>query len=434
MKKKYLLALLICLALTGETAGGEVWTLGRTVSSAVSVSNSAQVNRLDSEGAKIDASSAKMNWYPTVSFTGSANYVNKLMEINLPGKVIQFGGNDSYDLKIRVNQLVYDGGRLGALREAGIYRSQMSLHQAEAGELMAEFQAKTAFFSIAAAEENIKAAEQSILEAKNHLQDVTALQRQGMALEDDVFASRLILSQAEMGFVSQQANLERAKASFLKVVGLKPDDEITISLNDKEQTVIDSVRIDDAFKQRPEFRAYEASLAVSEKTARSIRADLHPNVGFSGSYSYGKPGINIPANQWMNYLSGGIMLSWTLWDWGKVNRDIEKAEINRQKTLKNRDDLKLVIAEQVSDALTTYKEARERAKLAGESADFAKRHMDTVTKSFKQGMATENDYEVAHALYTRSLYDSAASVFGVKISAAQVEYVLGIRYKGEKNE
>lgn len=434
MKRKYLLFLFACLALTGKTAGGEVWTLDRAVSAALVASNNAAVNRLEADGAKIDAFSAKMNWYPTLSFTGSAGYVNKVMEINLPGRDIQFGGNDSYDFKVRLNQLVYDGGRLSALREAGTYRSEMNLHQAEASELAAEFQAKTAFFSIAAAQENIKAAEQSILEAKNHLQDVIALRGQGMALEDDVLATKLLISQAEMSLVSQQANLERAKSAFRKATGLKPDEEITIRLSDKEGASIDSVSADDAFKNRPEFKAYEASLAASEKSAQSVRADLYPSIGFSGSYSYGKPGINIPANQWMSYLSGGISLSWTFWDWGRVNREVEKAEITRQKTMKNRDDLKLMIAQQVSDALTSYKEARERARLAGESADFAKRHLDTVAKSFKQGMATENDYDTAHALYTRSLYDSAASGFAVQISAAQVEYVLGIRYTGGKHD
>lgn len=136
----------------------------------------------------------------------------------------------------------------------------------------------------------------------------------------------------------------------------------------------------------------------------------------------------------MTYASGGVALSWTFWDWGRVNREVEKAEITRQKTLKNREDLKLAVAQQVSDALSAYKEARERASLAKESADYAKRHLDLVAKSFKQGMTTENDFVGAHALYTRSLFDSAASDIAVKISAAQIEYVLGIRYSGGKHD
>jgi outer membrane protein TolC len=347
---------------------------------------------------------------------------------------MRFGDNDTYDFKIRLNQLLYDGGRLNALREAGTYRSEMNLHQAEAVELAAEFQAKTAFFSIAAAQENIKAAEQSILEATNHLKDVAALHGQGMALEEDVLSAKLLISQAEMGMVTQQGTLERARAAFRKVVGLKPGEEVAIRRDEKEEAGSGSASAEEAFKLRPEFKAYEASLAAAEKTARSARADLYPNVGLSGSFSYGKPGLNLPANQWMTYVSGGVALNWTFWDWGRVNREVEKAEIARQKTLKNREDLKLAVAQQVSDALSAYKEARERASLAKESADYAKRHLDLVAKSFKQGMATENDFVGAHALYTRSLFDSAASDIAVKISAAQIEYVLGIRYRGGKHD
>jgi outer membrane protein len=432
MKRKNLIFLTALFFLPGAPTHAEVWTLDRTVSSAVSASNSAAVNRLDSQGAQIDALSAKMNWYPTLSLAGSAGYVNKVMEINIPGRTIQFGGNDSYDFKVRLNQLLYDGGRLNALREAGTYRSEMSIHQVEAVELAAEFQAKTAFYSIAAEQQNIDAAEQSILEAKNHLHDVAALQKQEMALEEDVLSAKLLVSQAEMSLVTQQGNLERAKAAFRKVVGLKPGEEVVISPDEKEDAGAGQASAEEAFKLRPEFKAYEASLAAAEKNARSARADIYPNVGLSGSFSYGKPGLNLPANEWMTYLSAGVALNWTFWDWGRVNREVEKAEIARQKTLKNREDLKLAVAQQVSDALSAYKEARERAGFAKESADYAKRHLDLVAKSFKQGMATENDFVGAHAMYTRSLFDSAASDIAVKISEAQIEYVLGIRYRGGK--
>lgn len=427
---------MIFLALCARTAGAEVWTLDRTVRAAVSASTGAAVNRLDAESARLDARSAETGWFPGLSFSSSANYVNKVMEINtLPGRSIRFGDNDSYDFKLKLNQLLYDNGRLTSLRESGKSRAEMSVHQAEANELAAEFQARTAFFSVAAAQENIDAAQQSIAEAEAHLAAVTALRQQGMALEDDVLLSKLRVSQARMSLVSQQAEQERARASFRKALGLSADATVDVEWKaDSDMDIPDTVTVEEAYRQRPEFKAYEAALRVSETSAKAARADKYPNLGLMTSYNYGKPGLDQPANEWMNWFSAGISLNWNVWDWGKANREVAKAEIGRSKTLQNITDLQRNVSSQLSEAMTGYTEARQRRTLADESAEYAKRHLELVNTSFKNGESTERDYDAAYAQYTRSISDAAAAGIAVQMRKAQVEYVLGIRYRGGKNE
>ena len=431
----FLLAILLT-ALWAHAAGAEVWTLDRTVRAAVSASTGAAVSRLDAESARLDARNAETGWYPGLSFSSSANYVNKVMEIStLPGRTIRFGDNDSYDFKLKLNQLLYDNGRLNSLRESGRRRAEMSVHQAEAAELAAEFQARTAFFSVAAAKENIAAAKQSIDEAQTHLASVTALRQQGMALEDDVLLSKLRVSQAKMGMVSQEAELERARASFRKTLGLPADAAVDVEWKAVAAADIpDTATAEAAYRKRPEFKAYEAALRTAETSARAARADKYPNLGLMTSYDYGKPGLNLPANDWMNWFSAGISLNWNVWDWGRVNREVEKAEISRDKTRQNIADLQRTVSSQLTEAMAGYDEAKQRRMLAEESADYAKRHLDLVNTSFKNGAATERDYDAAFARYTRSISDAAAAGIAVQVRKAQVEYVLGIRYRGGNNE
>ncbi|HEX3000477.1 MAG TPA: TolC family protein, partial [Armatimonadota bacterium] len=271
---------MILAVLWAREAGAEVWTLDRTVQVAVSASTGAEVNRLDAESARLDARNAETGWYPGLSFSGSASYVNKVMEISLPGRTIRFGDNDSYDFKLKLNQILYDNGRLRSLRESGRSRAEVNLHQAEAAELATEFQARTAFFSVAAAKENINAAQQSIAEAESHLTGVTAMRQQGMALEDDVVLSRLRVSQARMSMVSQQAELERARALFRRALGLAPGDSVDVEWNSALAADIpDTVNAEAAYRQRPEFRAYEAALRTAETSARAARAEKYPNLG-----------------------------------------------------------------------------------------------------------------------------------------------------------
>jgi len=432
MRYKFYYALAILFLIQGGTASSEVWTLDRTIRTAVTASTGAANGRLDARSSAVDAVTARSSWYPTVSVTGNVSYVDKVMELNMPAKKIRFGDNDTYDFKLKLNQLVFDGGRLNAMRDAGLYRSEMNSRQAEASELFTEFQAKTAFFSMALAQENVKAAEQSVLEARNHHADVASLRKEGMALEDDEVFSRLRISNAEMALATRKADLDRARSEFRKTLGLGAGTEIAVSWEPGPASDRGPVSAEEAYGRRPEFRAYEAALKSAEKMAAGARAEKLPTVGFSGSFSYGKPGLDMPRNEWMHYFTGGLALSWNAWDWGKTEREIEKAEITRMKTLNSIEDLRRTVADQIDEATVAFDEAKKRLKLAEESASYADRHLELVRVSFKNGTATERDYDTAHVLATQARYDVASARIALNLSGARMDYVLGIRYTGEK--
>jgi len=433
MNPKYSLLAAFWMILAPQAPGAEVWTLGRTVQAALASSAEANVNRLQGESAMLDSRSARMDRRPSLSTTAAANYVSEVMEISLPGRSIRFGDNESYEFRLRLNQLLYDGGRLEALRQAGQSRAETSRLQAEAAGLDAEFRAKTAFYSVAAGQENIKAAEQSVREAENHLKTVEALREAGMALEDDVLLSRLRASQAEMNLVTRQAELERAEASFRQATGLSPGAEVRVEWEPVPLSLPDSIPMETAWKLRPEFEALESALRTAEFTARSVRAGRYPNVGLTGGFNYGRPGLNLPENNWMRWFSGSVSLNWNIWDWGRIGREVEKSEITRLITLENRAEMRRAVAKQVSDALAGYRETERRDALARQSSEYAQRHLELVKISFQNGEATERDYDAAHARFTQALHDAAAAGIAVLISKSFVEYVLGIRYIGGNN-
>ena len=152
MNIKQLTLLIAVLLFTFRTGHTEEWTIARTVNAALKVSNQIAVEKLGADEASLDAISAEKGWFPKLSFSAGANYVSEVMEIKIPFKTIRFGDYDSYDFNIMFNQLLYDGGRLKALKESGENRSMMSQYNAEAVSLAVEFQAKAAFFTVIMAE------------------------------------------------------------------------------------------------------------------------------------------------------------------------------------------------------------------------------------------------------------------------------------------
>ncbi|MFC1607128.1 TolC family protein [Candidatus Latescibacterota bacterium] len=425
----------VMLTLPALSSHCKPWSLGRTINSALKSSNAILLKQIDADDAMIDALTANKSRLPSVSLSAGATVVSDVMELSMPGRTIRFGDYDSYNMMFQVRQILYDGGRLKALGEAGRIRSKMENHQAVASALMVEYTAKAAFFTLIMAEEAEKIAATSIIEAENHLKDVKALFAQGMALENNVVRAQLRISTAKMDAVSSTAELERARALFRNLLGLTPGEEITVVWD--RETMPDVTKVasyHDALMQRPEFQAFDAAVTASDNTIEGFRAAGKPSLALFGAFNYGKPGLDLPQNQWMHYFSGGVQLNWSIWDWGKVDCDVEKANLSRRRILRSRNEFERNLAEEISKAQSESLEAVKRVKLALEATNFSKKNLDLTVSAYQEGMASETDYDNAHTAHSRSLLDLARAQTALHMSQALVDYVTGVHYTGAHNE
>ena len=434
MNPKAIMYALFCTCVLSSAGHAGVWTLERTVETALRESNRVAVERLEADEAFLDARTAESGILPTLSFSAGANYISEVMKIDLPFKSVRFGDYDSYDMSVSMNQLLYDGGRLKALKKANEEQSAMNIHEAESEARAVEFQAKAVFFTLVMAEQSRLAAEESLAEAQNHLGDVEALHGQGMALEIDVLKARLRVSHAEMELYERTAAIEKAKAGFRKIAGCAPDDEVEIVWDNRGHDQVPVKNHGNAFSTLPEFMALDTAIRAAENRTRVVSADMKPQVGLFGKYSYGKPGLDLPKNEWMDYFSGGIQVKYNLWDWGKNRRESEKALIAALKLKKVRDDLKRAIAQQITEAYADYDEAVKRTELAAESERLARRQLEMASVSYREGASTETDYDNAHASFTRSIYESTMANAALWISMAKIDYIMGIRSAGGNHE
>ena len=342
---------------------------------------------------------------------------------------MQFGDYDSYDLALRVNQIIYDGGRLSAAREAALNRAEAAEWQARAATLAVEFRAKAAFFGVLLADRAVDAAQQSVTEAQLHLDDVLARRRQELALETDVTGARLRVSQAELELVSCEADSERARAAMRSLLGLSPDVTIEIAWEDVPVTP-PSGDAADALTNRPEIEAFAQSIAAAEKSADSARAGSRPTLGMYGGFNYGRPELDMVANDWMHYFSAGISLNWDIWNWGQTGRQVEQALIGARQVERRLDDFTRELGRQLTEAQADWTEAAKRRDIAAESVEYASQRLELINTAYREGLATETDYDTAHASFSRAVMEESVAEAAMQVAAARIEYVMGIRYTG----
>lgn len=406
------------------------WSLDRTVRTAIEVSAAGRIERLDAEDAALEAMDARAKRYPQFALSAEANVVSDVMEIEMPLNTIRFGDYDSYDLSVMVTQVLYDGGRLRSLEKAGEARVRMNESETAAVNLETEFRAKTAFFAVLLAQRQREAAIQSRTEAENHLKDIQALREQGMALKNDVIRARLRVSTAELALHERETALFRSMAAFRRVVGIPPDEPVDIVWKGLYEPAFDTVAYGRLEHSRPEFQAFDAAERAAEYTADAARAGRRPTIGIGAGMHYGRPGLDMPANEWMHYASGGVTFSWDIWNWGETSRAIARANIHARKINENRREFVREIEWRLADAKAAYDDACDRQALTREALSFAESNLSVVSSASREGTATETDYDNAHAAFAQAKMDAAAADVAVWLSAAQVEYVLGRQYKG----
>jgi outer membrane protein TolC len=413
---------------------GEDLTHAEAVSRAVAVSGAVEVQELAAREAVLDAENARARWYPQVFLGADAAYVNKVMQIPVPGRTIRFGDNESYDLSVSLNQNVYDAGRIRALELANGARARMSRQNADAARLQAAFGGKTAFFRVILAGRLLDAAEQSREEAVRHRETVSALEGQGMALRNDVVRADLRIANADLDIASQRSELARSLASLRSAVGLPADEPLALSWSGSYEPDLADTVFQHVVEARPEFAAFDAAEEASLHAVDVARAALYPAVGFNAGFHYGRPGLDLPANEWMSYATAGLRLTWNVWDWGANRREIQKTRLSVERVRENRDDFARAVERDLEQALATWHEMRQRLALARQSAEFAAQNLEVLSVSFREGMATETEYDNAFTAYTVANINAAAAEVSVWISAAQVEHVLGVRNTGDSDE
>ncbi|MCD6307676.1 MAG: TolC family protein, partial [Candidatus Latescibacteria bacterium] len=123
-----------------------------------------------------------------------------------------------------------------------------------------------------------------------------------------------------------------------------------------------------------------------------------------------------------------------VWDWGRTGREAEKARISGNLAEKKRNDFRRLIARQLSETRASYNAAQKREELAETAETYARSQLDLVSTAYRNGLATETDYDTAHAAYVRATLERSAAGVSTKIAKIHIEYVLGIPYGGGSDE
>jgi len=390
--------------------------------------------------AAADVVQAKAARLPALDFSGSYRRQSTVPELNFdsplfqqffPAGGVKLGALDNSDLRLTVSQPIFSGFRLSQSRTAAA-----ALAEASRGELARQrneliFRVESAYAALLRAQKGAEIARSAREQIAAHLRDVEVMVEQGLARRDErlrveVKASEaeLVLLQAENGVALAEAALENLLATPL------PAGEMYAEMGPgrlEPGDLASSLAL--ALANRPELerlaRAADAA-AAGKKIARGGRL---PNVAGFASYGYGKPGLDMIRNEWMNYWLVGVGAEWNLWNWGRTGAKVEQAELRRQGLAEGERQLREAIALEVKQAHLRLAEAAKRLEVTGRMTEQARASFAVAEKRYQQGQASNTDYFDAQSELTRARLQRAEAEVASALARAEWRRAVGLSDK-----
>lgn len=262
--------------------------------------------------ATYNLSNASKGYLPQVLFSAKATYQSEVTEIpfdlsnlGIQGVSIPTLNKDQYGATLDINQTIWDGGAIKAQKDAIRTAADVDKNSVEVSIYAINERVNQLFFGILLIDEQL---------------------RQNQLLQDELQINyRKIQSYVQNG-IANQADLDAIKVDQLKA---KQNEVVLISTKKAyiemlSKLIGEELKTTDEFVKpsplrpitneikRPELNLYDAQIRNLETKYRSITSGVLPKLGFFVTYGYGRPGMNMFANDFGHYYMGGIKLSWNI--------------------------------------------------------------------------------------------------------------------------
>ena len=281
-------------------------------------------------------------WLPQVSASAQATYQSDV--VSWPDQIkgvystmgIDMKGlkKDQYRIGVDVNQMVFDGGALRSQKEIARRKGAVEEAQTEVTMYQVRRRVNEMFFGLLLLDEQIRLNSDGQELLNGSERRLQSMFQRGTAAESDyqaVRAERLNVRQQGESLRSQRRTLAMMLFTFC---GLAPQAS-------SEGTALVKPTIEVPFSNvgkvssRPELKAIDAQLRLTDVQEKSLNAALMPKLSVFATGFYGYPGYNMfedmMSHQWSLNGMIGARLSWNIG--ALYTRKNDKAKLDVQRSM-----------------------------------------------------------------------------------------------------
>lgn len=271
---------------------------------------------------------------PQLSVNAFASHQSDVTAIGLtlPNQSVPVPPKDRWQGALDVQQLVFDGGSIGARQAVERARLAESSAAVDAALYRVRAEVNAAFFGSLLLQERLRDFDALLIDLDARLRLARSRVVNGVALPRDtltVVAERL---KAELAR-DEAASARRATLAVLaRLTGQSITESSILALPDLGEDVSRTVAEGrpEALRARPEFAQFDRTRARLDREAALTRVENRPRVVAFGQAGVGRPGLNQFRTSADEFWQAGLRFEWRPWTWRNGDRASEALRVQQR--------------------------------------------------------------------------------------------------------
>ena len=426
--KLTILFVLCCISLQAQ----EVLTKEQAVALALENNYGVKIAKNEVLVAENNTSILNTGFLPTVTSSAGATYNLDNTEAEFSnGESTTLNGAESsrYNATVSLNYTLFDG--LGRRYNYRRLKEQYQLSELQARETIENtiLQMFSVYYNVAQLTDNLNTLEETLKITKDRLVRAEYQFEYGQNTKLEVLNAEVDINNDSINIINTKQLIKNAKRDLKLVLGevyvndFNVETEVQFSLQFQKDSLFEKAK-----SRNVALLQAEKNIAISKLDINSGRSAYLPTVGLSGSYGWNKNNNNAAsfvAVSTNTGLSGGLNLSWNLFDGGTTINRVRNAKINLETQQLQKENILLSIERDFNNAWDNYTNKLEIYNIQEKNILTAQNNFERTQEKFKIGQVNSIEFRQAQLNLLNAELSRNQAKFEAKLSELEVLQLSG---------
>jgi outer membrane protein len=300
---------------------------------------------------------------------------------------------NDYSSRASINESVFNGFRLknGILSQQYLLEASKLDYEKDKSEII--YTIVSAYYNLYKVQASRKLIEQSLTQADQRIQEIKNLEKQGLAIHNDVLRAEVDIN----------SNLEITNYNFGVMTGLAEGTVIEIDsvnlFNSREFKKFPDY-LQASFAKRSDLKAADLRKKASEMNLKVVKGTLLPTLNVGANYYYANPNPRYipPADVFHSTWDVGVNLNWNLTSLYTNKHQADEARCLILQSAAMSDQLSDAIRMEVNQDFVNYEQSQKKVEVASRSVSQAEENYRTLQSKYNNSTALLSDLLDANVL------------------------------------
>lgn len=381
--------------------------------------------------------SARTNYFPEFSASGTYMRLNKKMNLHLPeqflpvtdaegnpilttdqdGNLIvenyawlpeqdmEFGQKNVYAGAVTMEQTVYAGGKVREMNKIAGTREKITSLKNDLTKTEILYKTAKNYWKVISLKEKVELARSYRKQVDSLIEDLENYKEEGLVTDNEVLKAKVKRNEVELNLSKAKNGLNLVQMALNQMIGFPLDTTLTLEDSLKDYSVsADSAGYWQAAQQkRPELQLLEEKVNMAESGVELSKSRFMPEVMFTANYYMLNPN---PFNNFSNELGHdymiGLVAKVPIFHWGDRFHTLNAAKLEKEATQAELENNKEKIRLQIQQEIFKVQEAVKQVEAMNTSLNQAEENLEMTRDNLEEGMAKTTDVLEAQAMWQKA--------------------------------